>query len=321
MVSTPGRNSAGCADSGVVPLDVPGAALETWGMEETHAPRWSVIVPFRNAGATLSSCAQAVLAQDLPSDQVELIFVDNASTDGAAAQLAGQPRIRLLSETKPGSYAARNCGMRVARGRFIAFTDSDCIPIPGWLRAFEAAFEDEEVQLCLGSRCYNSSSRALQLLAAYEQQKLAWVLQHGDSRLVFGFTNNLAVRREVFAAEGPFVEVLRGADSAFVNRVHRVYGPRAVHLERQALVRHLEIFQLRQYLAKRSIYGWSNQRMVRHATTCVPLSMEQRFRIFGSTASDVPPEDALLLFSLLAVGGCLYEGARWLARVRDRLDA
>jgi len=107
--------------------------------------RFSIIIPFRNAAATLPRCLEAVVAQT--STDWELILVDNASTDNSRAVADafvashGQYPIRVVTEAVPGAAAARNAGARLASGSWLAFTDSDCVPQPDWLRDMGATME------------------------------------------------------------------------------------------------------------------------------------------------------------------------------------
>ncbi len=88
-------------------------------------PFFSIILPCRNAAATLPAAIDSVLGQR--TADVELIVVDGASTDGTAAVLAGR-RDRLavcLSEPDRGVYDAMNKGARLARGQWLLFLGAD----------------------------------------------------------------------------------------------------------------------------------------------------------------------------------------------------
>src|SRR5262249_49673621 len=113
-------------------------------------PTVTVIVPAHNAEATIRTCLEALLAQDWPRDALELIVVDNRSTDATAAVVAEHP-VRSLDEHRvQSSYAARNRGVAASHGDLLAFTDADCVPDPGWVRAFAGAFDDHQVGLAAG---------------------------------------------------------------------------------------------------------------------------------------------------------------------------
>jgi glucosyl-dolichyl phosphate glucuronosyltransferase len=77
-----------------------------------------------------------------PEAPWELLFVDNACSDGTAAMLARESwpdvwRVRTVSEVKLGLSNARNCALREAQGEYVIFIDDDETPDPDWLCAFE----------------------------------------------------------------------------------------------------------------------------------------------------------------------------------------
>ncbi|MBD1911830.1 MULTISPECIES: glycosyltransferase family A protein [unclassified Leptolyngbya] len=98
-------------------------------------PFVSVIIPVFNDAEKLKTCLSALAQQTYRPDSYEVIVVDNGSENFEEIEaLAAQfPQVVLTQESTPGSYAARNKGISVAKGSIIAFTDSDCIPAPDWL--------------------------------------------------------------------------------------------------------------------------------------------------------------------------------------------
>ena len=94
--------------------------------DQAAAPLVSVILPGYNRARTLPKAMQSVLVQNYAN--LELIVVDDASSDDTAAVVAAcpDPRVRYLRhERNQGAAAARNTGLAVARGEIIAFQDSD----------------------------------------------------------------------------------------------------------------------------------------------------------------------------------------------------
>jgi glycosyltransferase involved in cell wall biosynthesis len=99
----------------------------------------SVIVPARDASATLPRTLAALAAQDL-TEPYEVIVVDDASVDGTAAIAAAAPGpVSLVRANGDGPGPARNAGVAAARGEVLAFTDADCFPAGDWLRRGLAA--------------------------------------------------------------------------------------------------------------------------------------------------------------------------------------
>jgi len=99
-------------------------------------PDVSVIVPARDAAATLGRTLEALRGQSF-GGEFEVIVVDNGSLDATAATAIAAPaRPRVVTRARgEGPAAARNAGVVAARARILAFTDADCEPAPGWLAA------------------------------------------------------------------------------------------------------------------------------------------------------------------------------------------
>ncbi|MAG66517.1 MAG: dolichyl-phosphate mannose synthase [Pseudomonadales bacterium] len=93
----------------------------------------SVIVPTWNDESRVLLCIDALKEQSIPQEIYEIIVVDNGSSDNTFEILSKIEGITLLREEKVGSYAARNKGLTIAKGEYVAFTDSDCIPERTWL--------------------------------------------------------------------------------------------------------------------------------------------------------------------------------------------
>ena len=99
--------------------------------------RLSVVIPTFNRLDTLQYVIPALLAQDVPAEQYEIIVADSRSNDGTAeylAQTAGQaPNLRHLPGPYTGRASARNAGIGAARAPLVLFTDADIIAAPDLL--------------------------------------------------------------------------------------------------------------------------------------------------------------------------------------------
>lgn len=119
------------------------------------APDVSVVVATYNQESTLRATVEGIMAQTFQGD-LELIVVDDASSDGTwrlleeLARDSRRPLVRIRLAENQGAGMSRNAGLDRARGRFIAITDSDCVPAPGWLEAALAAFSSPEVGVVQG---------------------------------------------------------------------------------------------------------------------------------------------------------------------------
>ncbi|MFN0088090.1 MAG: glycosyltransferase family 2 protein [Blastocatellia bacterium] len=104
----------------------------------------SVVVPVYNGAGTIARTIECLLRQTQPPR--EIVIVDDGSTDGTHEALAGfHGRVRSLRKKNGGPASARNAGVQAAEGAFIAFTDSDCLPEPDWLRNLLAGFDRDDL--------------------------------------------------------------------------------------------------------------------------------------------------------------------------------
>ena len=111
-------------------------------MTETRSV--SIIIPTFNGASRIEPCLKALLDQT-PSRNVEIIVVNDGSTDNLSEIIRRYPSVRLLTQTNAGPAAARNRGALEAGGEIILFTDDDCVPLPGWLDAMLKPFADPAV--------------------------------------------------------------------------------------------------------------------------------------------------------------------------------
>jgi glycosyltransferase involved in cell wall biosynthesis len=93
-------------------------------------PSVSVVICAHNASDTLDECLRHTCALDYPG--LEVIVVDDGSSDDTAEIAARYPRVRLVQIEHAGLAAARNEGFAQTRGEFVAFLDADAYPTPEW---------------------------------------------------------------------------------------------------------------------------------------------------------------------------------------------
>jgi lipopolysaccharide/colanic/teichoic acid biosynthesis glycosyltransferase/glycosyltransferase involved in cell wall biosynthesis len=161
----------------------------------------SIIVPVRNAAATLGECLEALARQTLGAGAYEVIVVNDGSTDGTAAVAARYP-VRCLEIPASGPAAARNHGVQAAHGELVLFTDGDCAPAPDWAARMAAPLARPEV---VGARgVYRTRQRSL--IARFVQQEYQdkYDRTARQPRIDFIDTYSAAYRRSVFLENGGF---------------------------------------------------------------------------------------------------------------------
>jgi len=162
----------------------------------TITPAISIILPVHNEGARLAAKIANLLGQGYPSESLEIIVVDDGSSDGAAGRLEreGIAGVKVVSlPERQGKASALNAGMSAANGDIIVFTDVRQELAPGALAALVANFADGGVAAVTG-RLAAAGGGAEGLFRRYEELLRRWESAWGSCA---GATGALyAVRRE-----------------------------------------------------------------------------------------------------------------------------
>ncbi|MBM9593915.1 glycosyltransferase family 2 protein [Roseitranquillus sediminis] len=164
-------------------------------------PRAAIVIPHYDDVARLGRCLDALAAQDRSG--IELVVVDNGSTQSLDAVRAAHPWARFVTEAQKGAAAARNRGVAETTATGLIFLDADCVPAPDWLAAARRAVRfgtvtGGRVDVFDETEGPRSGPQAFETVFAFDQR--AYVEQKG-----FSVTANLVTTRAVFEATGPFV--------------------------------------------------------------------------------------------------------------------
>ncbi len=163
----------------------------------------SVVIATADRPGPLARCLAAVAALEHPRDALEVIVVDDGGS--IHPQPVDGLRVRLLRRERGGPGAARNDGAQAAEGELLAFTDDDCLPEPGWLRALCAASAESPPGTMIGGRTVNALAANRFAGTSQHIQDLVYAHYNRDAeRARFFATNNLAVPRDAFLALGGF---------------------------------------------------------------------------------------------------------------------
>jgi glycosyltransferase involved in cell wall biosynthesis len=120
--------------------------------QPTTRPFVSVIIPVHNDFEGLQRCLRGLEAQDYPFTSLEVLVVDNGSTEDSTETQRLFPWVKFLKEMTPGPAAARNKGLEHAKGEIIALIDSDCIPSREWLSSGVSALNPKQNIKIIGGR-------------------------------------------------------------------------------------------------------------------------------------------------------------------------
>lgn len=208
-------------------------------------PSISVIIPARNEERFIGACLEAVLAQDYPRALMEIIVVDNGSTDNTAA-IARKMGARVCNLPAIQVGALRNRGAQIATGDILAFLDADCLPPPRWLKGAAEALR--------AAACVTGDSYDIPTTPHWIER--AWFAQEPSGRRQATLipAGDMILPRAAFLALGGFDEALvAGEDAEFCLRARKVLPiiaddrTRVVHLGNPK--------SLRKFMARETWHG------------------------------------------------------------------
>ncbi len=165
-------------------------------------PTVAIIVPCWNEGETVAATADSLLALDYPKDRLEIILVDNSSTDDTPQVMEryrGNPQIRILREEKRGKHYAVNAGIALTNAELIGCLDADSFVEPGSLREMTPHFADPHIGATTAA------------MSVYRPQNLLQHMQNAE--YIFGIIrqNALSVVGGIHVTPGPFSIYRRSA--------------------------------------------------------------------------------------------------------------
>ena len=172
-------------------------------MAEKKTIRYSIIIPAYNAGRTLPDTLTALKQQTISPDEYEVIVVDDGSTDDTA-DVARCFGANCISQPNRGPAAARNHGVRVAKGEIILFTDADCSPDQDWLRQMVLPFQNEKTMGVKGA--YRTHQKAFAARFAQAEFEDRYDLLSKADAIDMVDTYSAAFRRDRFIQIGLFDE-------------------------------------------------------------------------------------------------------------------
>jgi mycofactocin system glycosyltransferase len=268
-------------------------------------PSVSIVIPTYNRAKELERCLRSLFALDYPANYLEIIVVDDASTDETSSlvQRLGQEAathslaVRVVRHAKhQGVGVSRNTGAEVAQYDLIAYIDSDCVASPDWLKALVPEFQDTRIGAVGGMiRAYDRKT----LLGRYEDLRSSLYMGARSQQvnlkgpLTYLPTANMVVRRTVWQELAGFAAMSQGEDVDFCRRL-LMSGAKMNYIP-QGVVYHDYRTTVDAFLHIRAAYASAEAALLKRHPN------ERRILL-------LPPEQAV--FAAVLIGGA--RGIMWL---------
>jgi cellulose synthase/poly-beta-1,6-N-acetylglucosamine synthase-like glycosyltransferase len=195
----------------------------------------SVLIAARNEEGNIAKTIECILKQHYPSELMELIIINDHSTDRTAEIIAsysdrGVKLIELNEHEKLNSYKKKAIseGIASAKGELMVATDADCVMDPNWLRTIVSLYEEKNYKLISSPVVYHQEKSYFEKL-----QTLEFLYLIGLGAASIGLRRpstcngaNLAYRRDVFYELGGFNgidDLASGDDELFLHKVAQKY--------------------------------------------------------------------------------------------------
>lgn len=239
---------------------------------------FSVIVPFLNEEKLIERCIKALLDQDFPSGEFELIFIDNGSHD-LSPDIARRYPVRLLQESQKDPYIARNRGIEAAQGEFIAFTDADCLVDRNWLSGLYRSFQENHADIVIGRLLYPTPTPlSLECHEQYYHVKLDDICRHKRKAYYYGHAGNMAMRTKAFNEIGLFTGMPIVGDTEIIHRLIKHQPDANIVYEPDITAIHAEVTSFWHYLYKQYECGQYSE-TYRNASSYRPLRLSDNIRL------------------------------------------
>jgi glycosyltransferase involved in cell wall biosynthesis len=179
----------------------------------------SLVIPAHNEAKYIAGCLSHVL-HNTPADLLEILVVDNASTDDTGSAAARFEKVRVVREAEKGLTRARQRGLLEAKGEWLAYIDADCHMPDWWFPTAAREFESDPELVCL-------SGPYIYYDLPYWQQKASAMYWGAIARPVAATTGfmtvggNFIARKQALIAMGGFDKTIAfyGEDTDIARRL------------------------------------------------------------------------------------------------------
>jgi mycofactocin system glycosyltransferase len=226
----------------------------------SELPSVSIVIPVKDRAGELQRCLDSIAGIDYPQQKLQVIVVDDGSSDDSAAVASRSGATVVPSGgTGRGPAAARNVGARTATGEILAFIDSDCTASSAWLSELIPAFNDPAIAAVGGQvdgMCTDSAvDRYEAVMSSLSLGARERVGSRGDDTFYLP-SCNLLLRRHAFLNTGGFKDEMHVGEDVDLTWRLRDNGWTITYLP-TGRVFHEHRSSIRSFMSRRFDYGTS----------------------------------------------------------------
>ncbi|NCC36915.1 MAG: glycosyltransferase family 2 protein, partial [Chloroflexia bacterium] len=236
----------------------------------SHTLLVSIIIPTHNRRTSLLRCLEALAAQDMAMDHVEVIVVADSCHDeseqAAQAYAADAPfQLRVASHAARSAAATRNLGARMACGAVLVFLDDDMVPSPDYVRAHLQALQSCDVSIGYSQPVIPDRPTHWQMAARQWWEDRFRAMEVVGYRFSYHdlFSGNLAIHSELFYRVGEFDLAFAGRLEDYELGVRLLQVGARFAFTRAAYTRHYEVSDLDTWVRRVGYDGEAEVHMVR----------------------------------------------------------
>ena len=232
-----------------------------------NKPYISIIVPVFNGGDPFHDCVSSLLKIDFPNNKLQVILIDDGSTDNTAQWLNEQKlpsNFEIIThDENTGRASARNSGLKFVRGDIIIFLDADMVVKPDFVEQHVMAISKSEVVAVSGLLISDPGQQKTNLQYYLFEYRKRGAKQFGENNPIpfnYLITGNMSVKRKVVNECGLFDEKYigyGGEDTDYAIRLWELY-PNGLRFSSKATSIHYHNETIDDLLIKMKKYGSTN---------------------------------------------------------------
>lgn len=224
-------------------------------MEQEHV--FSIIIPTHNRPGKMADCLGSLSRLDYPSGRFEVIVIDDGSTtplQPIVSSFSDQFAVTLLTQINAGPAAARNTGVKKAKGSFLIFIDDDCEPTAKWLQNLSERCLRAPDQ-GIGGKTLNGLPQNLFSCASQEIIDVVYAYYNTDPNQAHFFaSNNLTLPAHLFRAIGGFDETFTTSEDRDICDRWKQHGFRLAYAP-EVVLYHSHVLNIRTFWRQHFNYG------------------------------------------------------------------